>query len=71
MLWLNYVKYACLPQEGAESLLNKAMTQLESRGGRVTAAQKGMVTKDVHGSLTARAGNIIGEHPHTQAIPEE
>ena len=27
-----------------------------------------MITEDVHGSLTARAGSIVGEHPHAKAV---
>ena len=68
MLWLNLVEYACLWQEKALSLLNNTMTSLETSGSGVWAAKECEIAD---GSLTARAGSIIGEHRHTHAIQEE
>ena len=68
---LNHVKYPCLSEEEAQSLLNHKMTQLEAGRVRVPAAQERMIPKDVHGGLTARTSGINRKHPHAQTVPKE
>ena len=70
-LWLDRIDDTCLSQELAQSLLNQAMAELEPCGGRVPAAEEGMVTENVHGGLTTRAVSTLWEHRHGEAVPQE
>ena len=71
VLRLNHIKYACLLQEEAQSLLNNTMMEQEASKSQVPTAQEGIIAEDVYGCRIARARVIIREHPHTRAVPQE
>ena len=60
-----------MPDSYTQGLLNEAMAKLKPGRSRVPTAQKSVITENIHGSVTARAGSIIREHAHAQAVPEE